>query len=261
MFEFSKIFLAVTNPGAWLLALLGIGTLLLWTRRRRAGRAILSLTVLFLLAISILPAGEGAIAVLEDRFPAARTIEPPVHGIIVLGGAVNQFLTRYRRQPALKQSAERLTEFVALARRFPRARLVYSGGSAAGFGGAKESEVARLLFAELGLDPARVAYEDESRNTYENAVFSYRLLHPRPGERWVLVTSAFHMPRAMGAFRKAGWHPLPYPVDYRTFGTAGLNPRFDLRVALNDLETALHEWVGLLAYRLLGRSDDVFPGP
>ncbi len=262
MFVFSKIVLFFADPGVWLLILLGLGAVLLWTRWQRGGRAILSTTILFVIAISTLPVGEAMLATLEDRFPTVRTIAAPVDGIIVLGGAVHQRLTGARGQPALNQHAERMTEFVALARRFPAARLAFTGGSASVFHqDLKETEVARLFFESMGLRPDRVVYEGRSRNTYENAVFTRALLRPRPGERWLLVTSAAHMPRAIGAFRKAGWDPVAYPVDYVTRGLAEIGPFFNFRAGLNNFSDALHEWLGLIAYRLLGRSNTLFPAP
>lgn len=262
MFAFSKYAQFLLMPGKWALVLLVLGAALLWTRWRRAGRIVTSATVLFLLTVSVLPVGEGMLAVLEDRFPVVTRLDPPVDGIIVLGGSVQQVISRRRGQPVLNKHAERLTEFVGLAHHFPKARLVFSGGSGDLFRqDVKETETARMFFGRIGLDPDRVIYEDRSRNTYESAVNTYRMLHPRPGERWVLVTSAAHMPRAIGVFRKAGWDPLPYPVDFGTMGVDSLDLMFDLRAALNDLNGALHEWVGLIAYRLLGRTDTLFPGP
>ena len=262
MFVFSKIGLFLIDPGVWLLILLGLGTVLLWTRWRRGGRLILSASILFICAISVLPVGEAMLATLEDRFPAPRAIAAPVDGIIVLGGAVRQRLTLARGQPALNEHAERMTEFVALARRFPTAKLAFTGGSASLFHpDMKETAVARLFFKQMGLNANRVIYESGSRNTYENAVFTRRLLRPRPGERWLLVTSATHMPRAIGAFRKAGWNPVAYPVDYRTRGFAQIGPFFNLRAGLNNFAAGLHEWLGLITYRLLGRSDALFPAP
>lgn len=262
MFVFSKTGLFFADPGVWLLALLGLGAVLLWTRWRRGGRAILSAAILFAVAISTLPVGEAMLTALEGRFPAIRAVAAPVDGIIVLGGAVQQGITSARGQPALNGHAERMTEFVALARRFPAARLAFTGGSASLFDpDMKETVVARLFFAQMGLDADRVVYESRSRNTYENAVFTRRLLRPGPGERWLLVTSAAHMPRAIGAFRKAGWDPVAYPVDYVTRGRVEIAPSFNLRAGLNSFSAALHEWLGLIAYRLLGRSDTLFPAP
>jgi len=262
MFLLSKIVLFLLMPGVWALVALALGAALLWTPWRRAGRILTSAVVLFLLTVSILPVGEGMLAALEDRFPAVAALEPPVDGIIVLGGSVQQFVSRRRGQPALNKNAERLTEFVGLAHRFPKARLVFTGGSGDPFRqDVKETEAARMFFARIGLDPERVIYEGRSRNTYESAVNTFRLLRPSAGERWVLVTSASHMPRTVGAFRKAGWDPLPYPVDFETLGTGSLDLYFNLRAALNDLHGALHEWAGLVAYRLLGRTDSLFPEP
>ncbi|MEE8333897.1 MAG: YdcF family protein [Alphaproteobacteria bacterium] len=262
MFVFSKIAVYLVDPGVWLLILLGLGTVLLWTRWRRGGRALLTLTFLLVLAVSTFPVGEAMLATLEERFPAPRAIAAPVDGIIVLGGAVRQRLTLARGQPALNEHAERMTEFVALARRFPTAKLAFTGGSASLFHpDIKETAVARLFFNQMGLDGTRVIYEGGSRNTYENAVFTRRLLRPRPGERWLLVTSATHMPRAIGAFRKAGWDPVAYPVDYQTRGLTEIGPFFNLRAGLNNFAAGLHEWLGLITYRLLGRSDTLFPKP
>ena len=65
----------------------------------------------------------------------------------------------------------------------------------------KETMVARRFFAEMGLDSGRVIYEDRSRNTFENAVYTYDLVKPAPGEKWILITSAYHMARSVGVFR------------------------------------------------------------
>lgn len=262
MFVFSKIGGFLVDPGFWLLFLLGLGTVMLWTRWQRGGRALLSATFIFALTISILPIGAGMLATLEDRFPAPRTIAPPVDGIIVLGGAVRQRLTRARGQPALNEHAERMTEFIALARRYPAAKLAFTGGSASlRYPDMKETTVARLFFKQMGLGKRRVIYESQSRNTYENAISTHRLVRPGPGERWLLVTSAAHMPRAIGVFRKAGWDPVAYPVDYATRGLADIGLFFSLRGGLDSFSAGLHEWLGLIAYRLLGRSDTLFPGP
>ena len=262
MFVLSKIALIVLNMGVWLLVLLLGGTALLWTRWRRVGRWILTGTCLFIAVPSILPIGQMMIATLEDRFPVVEEIKGPVDGIVVLGGTVQQLVTKYRRQPALTDGAERLTEFVALARRFPAAKLVFSGGSGLlTHQDVKETDTARLFFRQLGLDTTRILFEGDSRNTYENALYSYRLAKPKPDERWLLVTSAMHMPRAVGAFRKAGWTITPFPVDFHTYGPAQRSFGFNMLSGLGSLAPALREWAGLAVYRLLGRTDTLFPAP
>jgi uncharacterized SAM-binding protein YcdF (DUF218 family) len=262
MFVFSKIVLFVLNPGHWLFALLVGGTVLLWTRWRRAGRWILTITCLLIALPTVLPIGQLMIATLEDRFPVVRQLDGPVDGIVVLGGTIQQIVTRYRGQPSLTDGAERLTEFVALAKRYPSARLIFTGGSGLlGRQDIKEADTARLLFAQLGLETARIVFESESRNTYENALYSHRIARPAPGQRWILVTSAMHMPRSVGVFRKAGWNPVPYPVDFHTWGPAQRGVGFVMLSGLGSLALGLREWAALVAYRVLGRTDAIFPGP
>ena len=114
----------------------------------------------------------------------------------------------------------------------------------------------------MGVDPQRITLETRSRNTDENARFTAALVHPQSDQTWLIVTSAYHMPRAMGLFRKAGFEAIAYPVDYRTVGGRRdwrLNANLPRGLELFDL--AVHEWVGLVAYRLSGRIDSFFPGP
>lgn len=262
-FAASKLLWFVADPGNVLLILLCAGALLLGTRtRQRLGRRLVGLAALAGLAITVVPLGAWLHVPLENRFPVPARLPDRVDGVVVLGGAVDQFLTVARGQPALRAEAERMTAFAALARRYPEARLVFTGGSGRLVRqGVKETVAARLLFEELGLDVERVLFEDRSRNTYENAVYSYRLAAPQPGETWLLVTSAYHMPRAVGCFRRAGWHVVPYPVDFRTDGTYAYLPSLFFAEALVDLGLAVHEWIGLAAYRLMGRTDRLLPGP
>lgn len=264
MFVPSKIFLFLINPGFWLPVLLVAGTALLWTRWRRAGRWLLTATVALVAFVSVVPVGSLMREVLENRFAAVRTLPDNVDGIIVLGGVVNQFLTRARGQPALTDGAERMTEFVAMARRYPKARLVFTGGSGSVLRpNEKEVTVARMFFEQMGLDVSRIVFEDESRNTWENAVYTHRLMKPKKGETWVLITSAQHMPRSVGVFRKVGWELLPYPVDYTTLGP-GERYRYlgiEMIGGFEGLWQAIREWIGLTVYYMLDRTDALLPGP
>lgn len=260
MFTFSKIFLILADPGVVVPAVLSLGSILLLTRWRKAGTWLVGLSTAVILVLSVLPVGDFMIARLENRFPVVHQLPKPFDGIIVLGGTINQFMTRARGQPALSDGAERLTEFVALARAHPDARLVFTGGSGAlTRQDVKEAEAARLFFAQMGLDTKRVVFESRSRNTFENAVYTKELVKPEPGERWVLITSAMHMPRAVGTFRKAGWSTIPYPVDYRTNWPVAYSLGFHLTSGLAAFQTGLREWMGLAAYRMMGRTDELFP--
>ena len=247
----------VAPPSLLLLALLGAWW---WHRRRPAlSRGLVALCALFLAALGGLPLVHWCAAPLEQRFPSA--LQPgKVDGIVVLGGALDLEGTLDLNQPALNAAAERMTAAVALTRRYPQAKLLFSGGSGLlREHSYNESQVAQALFESLGVDPSRALYEDRSRNTWENALYSKKLANPGPGETWLLVTSAWHMPRAVGCFRKAGWIVVPYPVDY--VGNNAQLLGFDAGAQIEDLGRVEREWIGLIAYYLMGRTDALFPAP
>ncbi len=255
-FVISKVLWGLAAPGS-LLFLLLCGAFL-WHRRHPAlSRGLLGLVVLIFAAVALLPVSQLLISPLEQRFllpqPPAR-----VDGIIVLGGAIEADPTGNAEQPGLNDAAERLTSFAALARRYPDARLVYTGGSGLVRNQeTREADLASPLLQSLGVDAARTLYERDSRTTWENALYSKKLVNPKPGETWLLVTSAWHMPRAVGCFRKLGWKVVPYPVDY-----LGNGPRWATLDAIKQFRTiglAEKEWIGLVTYWLMGRSDALFP--
>ena len=259
----SILFSAVMDPAKLLLAILIAGVFLLWTRWHGAGRLLSAFAAAAFAAIAVLPIGPWFVGPLENRFPSPEPLPERIHGIVVLGGATSLATSASRNQPSLNQNAERLTAFATLARRFPDARLIYTGG----FRGLKapaitEGKVATGLLVDLGVDEQRLVVGDGARNTIGNASNALELASPKHGEVWLLITSARHMPRAIGTFRKAGWQDIiPYPVDYTTNKGARSKVRFNLRAGLNRLRAAQHEWIGLIAYRLMGASEDLSPGP
>jgi len=200
---------------------------------------------------------------LENRFPPWDAARGPPDGIVVLGGAIDPEFAAARGAPDLNEAAERITVVAELARKYPSARILYSGGNGRlAFRSGTEAQFAGALIESFGVPESRLILEDQSRNTAENAIFSLQLAMPKPGERWLLVTSAYHMPRAMGVFRKAGFAVEAYPVDYRTRGAADLLIPFDdVASGLRRTDTAAREWIGLMAYWLTGRSAELFPGP
>lgn len=260
-FALSKILWFLFKPGTVVLVGLSIGVVLLWSRWRRLGRWVVTLSVVAILVMAMVPLGTVLGLMLENRFPVVRKLPGRVHGIVVLGGVVDQLVTRARGQIAIGGAVERLTEFAALARRYPEARLVFTSGSGLLLRqDVKEADVVAPLLATLGLDPGRVIFERQSRNTFENAVMSHALVDPKPDQTWILITSAFHMPRAVGSFRAAGWRVIPYPVDFAMRGDEGLTLTFTLG-GVGGLGGVLHEWVGLAMYRLSGKTDAFFPAP
>ena len=230
---------------------------------RRAGRWLAIACLLAVLAVGDGPGGALLIAPLENRFPLPSANLAAPSGIIVLGGAIDDAISRARGQTTFDQAGERLTETVVLARRYPSARIIFTGGSNSLLGHpSSEAEEARGLFVAMGVDSQRITLETRSRNTDENARFTAAMIHPQAGQTWLIVTSAYHMPRAMGLFRKAGFDAVAYPTNfYTTGGRRDWRPQADLPHGLAMFDLAVHEWVGLIAYRLTGRIDSVFPAP
>lgn len=263
-FELSKILGFFASASNFVMTLGLIGLVLTRTRFARSGWRLAGLSLLALAVIGWSPLGNALMLPLEQRFPAweaAGGAEPS--GIVVLGGAIGPEVSAVRGTAALDEAAERLTVVAELARRYPRARILYSGGSAAlVFQTAPETDFAVPLFESFGIAHERIIVEGRSRNTVENAVFSRELAQPKPGERWLLVTSAYHMPRSIGVFRAAGFAVEAYPVDWRTRGAVDLLwPFRSVGDGIRRTDTALREWVGLLIYWSTGRSSALFPGP
>ncbi len=260
-FVVSKLLWLIFSPGNLLLILACAGVLMLWAGWRKLGRVLLSISTMSFLLVAMLPIDDWVSTPLENRFPAVTKLPDRVDGVIVLGGAELLKTTEFRGQPSVNGAAERLLRFVFLARRFPDARLAFTGGTGSLFPGKlRATDVARQVFGEIGLDTSRVLFEGESRNTFENAWILAELIKPSQSETWLLVTSAQHMPRAIGVFRKQGWKVVAYPVDYNS---DGINQRFefDLSKGLRDLNGATKEWVGLVVYYVMGRTTSLFPGP
>ena len=265
MFSLSKIFWGLFNPGNLLLlgiAVAALGSFVPWSRVRGGARGLFVLCALIMLLIAALPLGTWLILPLEQRFAAPQPMPAHVDGVVVLGGAIHLARSAALGSVQVNEHGERMIAFADLARRYPEARLIFAGGSGSLRNQEyKESDFAPELMAALGIAPARVVFERDSRNTYENALFTKRMAQPAAGEVWLLITSAFHMPRAVGVFRKTGWQIVPYPVDYLGAPDQPFELGLDFTSGLVKISQALHEWIGLAAYRMIGWSDSVFPGP
>ncbi|MCB4768424.1 YdcF family protein [Ancylobacter sp. Lp-2] len=261
-FYAAKLLWMLAVPSSALALLAGLG-LLVSLRRRRTGWWMMALGIVGLLICGLGPVGRVLAVPLENRFPSFVDDGRPIVGVVVLGGSERPDITAARGQPALTQAGERLIALADLSRRYPQARILFSGGSG-DFEkpSLSEADVVRMLLPQLGVDPARVLFEAASRNTAENAALSRDLARPAPGERWLLVTSALHMPRAIGCFEAAGFPVVAYPVDYRTAGTPQwTRPFARVSEGLEMTDAALREWIGLIAYRITGRIGVLFPGP
>ncbi len=258
-------FLAQPSSLIWLMVIVGLalGT---FARTSRLGRRLSGTGALLLVVAGLSPLPNWVILPLEQRFPALDAASLPADaftGIIVLGGAEDGRVSAGRGQLTLHEGGERIAMATVLARRLPNARIVFAGGAGAivqqvepGAGSIRD------YWIGSGIDPARIVLEDRSLNTFENAMFSARILNPKSGERWLLVTSAYHVPRATALFRRAGFEVTAFPVDYRTRDKGDAIRFFDaIPKGLRRLDDASREWVSLVVHRLTGRIDSLLPGP
>jgi uncharacterized SAM-binding protein YcdF (DUF218 family) len=259
-FPISKIVWFFASPTNFLIVLTALAAVLLFTRWKRLGRAAAAVAALGLLAIGFGPVGKLVVRPLEDRFPQTSADGRRVDGIVVLGGAIGFG----RGQVAFNEATARMTAGIEIAKRHPGARLVFTGGDGSLFegDGRAEADAAEALFRLAGIEGERLVLERRSRNTRENALFTRELIAPQPGERWLLVTSAFHMPRAVGCFRAVGLDLEAYPVDYRTEGDSrDLRPFRHMFNGLQLTDIVAKEWLGLVAYRLAGYTPELLPRP
>lgn len=261
-FYASKIFWFFAAPGNLLFLAIGAAALASFFRTPSWSFRILRWTFAVVLLLAVFPVGTFLTNTLENRFPANPPLPDTIDGVIILGGTINPSLSALRKSPQISNSVERILVGAEFARKHPRAKIIFSGGSGDPLDPeTREAHYAPPVFAQMGLEPSRIIYEDKARNTAENATFSAEIARPSVGETWVLITSAFHMPRAMGSFRQAGWKIVPYPVDFYTSPEVSLAPSFQLLKGLLSLSLPLHEYIGLTAYWLTGRTDTWFPGP
>lgn len=262
-FTLSKIFWFFAQPLNFsiLMIVLAVVALLLKWRRTAILTSACAFLVLGLGAWTSL----GALMMhpLEDRFQRPVSLPEKIDGIVVLGGGFEGGVNLARGGYELNSSGDRFVEAAILAARHPEAKVVVTGGTGnLILEGEGDGVTAPRLLTALGVATGRLMLESQSRNTYENAVFTKNMVNAKPGETWVLITSAFHMPRSVGLFRKAGFDVVPWPSDYRTSGkeSAGIS-RDNPLDSLQNMSIALREWIGLLAYWMAGRTDQLLPSP
>jgi len=264
-FSLSKILWFVTSPGSMILLAVLVSTVLLFIPRfQRLARPLLVFTVAVMMIIAVTPVGRVLFQVLENRFPMVEMTALPekIDGIIVLGGVINPVLSKSRGQLAIGSAVERITAMAELQLRYPDAKIIFSGGSGNIFNQqVKEADFVAPLLKQLGMDVSKVIFENQSRNTVENAANSIKLAGLVKGQTWIMVTSAFHVPRSMGVFRNIGWDVVPYPVDFGAAQDQTFDLGFDLTQGLNYLGTSLHEVLGLIFYKLAGKTNEFFPSP
>lgn len=258
-FSAAKIFWMAFQPSNFAAVCGVIGLLLVW-RWRRTGLTFLIISTLMLVIFGALPTSHYLMGPLENRFarPGYATAEM-VTGIIILGGTERPTLSQVRQFPILGFDAARLAGAAAVIQQLPDKPVIFTGGITSP-DGLSQADVAGDYLKSIGVNKDRLNLEHHSRNTAENATKTYAMLTPDARQHsWLLITSAFHMPRAVGAFRKAGFNVVPYPVAYQTTGFGAGAWSFDVAESLRLSDLAVHEWIGLVAYYLAGQSSTLFP--
>ena len=261
-FQLSKLIWMVIKPDFILVALVMIGTLCLFAGRLKPARRLLGTAVLAMVVITVFPLGILLLNPLEHRFATNPDLPGSVDGIIMLGGAEDNRGTQLWQQPEIKSAADRYVSFIRLMRLYPDARHVFAGGSGSPLHqDCRDANTARKVFKALGVDTAAIEFEGNSRNTYENAVNAKSLIQPEPGQVWILVTTAAHMPRSVGIFNRLNWPVIPCPVDHYTMPDKSMELSFDFSGNLYMLNMGLREWTGLAAYYITGKTNAFLPGP
>lgn len=256
MFLISKIVALLAQPLHWVIVLLAISLAARHTGKRWP-RVCQTLALALLLLTGWQPLPDVLYRHLEQRYTeiAPDADLSAYDGVIVLGGALDSgFVAQAHSQPVINEAAERMTAATALARKYPRLQMVFTGGEGEFFGtGPSEAQRAATFFSSMDIAPTRFLYESASRNTYENAVFTAKMPGLDTHKRWLLLTSAWHMPRSMATFEKAGWNVTAYPVDFRT-GNATPWTTYSLSRGPEHWNMVVREYIGIAAYKLAGRS-------
>lgn len=244
----------VINIDLFLLLLMFLGAGFLFFKKNTGGKRFLLISCAGLIFFGVVPFSIWMFESLENRFPKMTQIPTDAKGIILLGGSVDKMTSLGRGEIAYNLTAGKFIGFVQLAKKYPHLQLAFTGTKF-------ETEAAQKDFLALGLDPATVRFEQDSKDTKDNAAKTATLLNPQPDEKWVLVTSAYHMPRSVGLFRKAGFNVIPYPMDYHAPGNYEMWFFLGLQLSLEAWQASIREWLGMVMNYMMGRSDELYPSP
>ncbi len=254
----SKIVWMLLSPLALVLALFLVGIASLLVSFTRTAVFFIFTAIVIFCMLGLLPVGPDLLAGLENQYARPEKMPAKVTGIVVLGGSFETEFSQSHGFPIATQKIQRVLDGLRLAKAYPDAKLVFSGGEGSLFHqDHPESRDVQNFVKMYDLKPSQdIIFEDRSRNTLENLAFTRKIVNPKPGETWLLVTSAWHMKRALKAAQEAGWIDIvPYPTDYRTSGRmAGPEQMLNVRRNFDLADLALHEYAGLLAYDIVKKS-------
>ena len=258
-FYLSKILWLILSPFNIFIFITLFAILLYFFKLRRLSLIIFLVNFLFIALISFVPIGSYLIFKIEKEYHSYIKTPDQVDGILILGGATIPLLYNEYDQISLNDSSERLAESVFIIKKFREAKVIFSGGSRIiNRPDLDHAQVAKSFYKKVGLETNKIIFENNSRNTYENIKYSKKIANPKINEDWLLITSASHMKRALLIADKIDWKLIPYAVDFKNIKNFKLTPNFNLLENLNSFHLGIHEWLGLVSYYLMGRTDKVF---
>ena len=258
-FYLSKILWIIINPFNLILFLVFFSYFSFLIKLKLISRILNILIISLFIICGFLPTGNYLNYLLEKKFHNMNVFPNVVDGILILSGATKPSLSKEHKQVNLNSSAERLVESVMLINKYPSARIIFSGGSGSiNKNEPSHSDVAKKFYNNMNIPFSRIIYEQKSRNTYENILYSKKIAKPKKNEIWLLVTSASHLNRSIAIAEKLNWEFIPYPTDFNS------SKKFYFKISLNFLsnfnnfQKSSHEWVGIIAYYFMNRSSSIF---
>ncbi len=258
-FYLSKILWLIFNPFNIILFLVFFGFICQLIFKNIFHKLFYFFALVVFIIVAVIPTGKFMIYNLEKNFHTSTTIPIQIDGILILSGATSPRLSKEYNQIHLNGSVERLTESIQLIRKYPKAKVIFSGGSGSIYDQKlTHADVAREFFKQMGVDTSKIIFESKSRNTYENILYSKKIINPVSNENWLVVTSAFHMTRVINIGEQLNWMFIPYAVDFNSSRIFSWRLSLNLLGNINKLQLASHEWLGLITYYLMGRTSKIY---
>tara|TARA_Y100000590_G_scaffold394145_1_gene472958 strand:+ start:175 stop:954 length:780 start_codon:yes stop_codon:yes gene_type:complete len=258
MYALSKIIWFFLSPINFIIILFLISFFLKLFKYNKFSKFFLFLSFLFFLLAGIFPTGHWLLYKLETNYQSKSILPYELDGLLILGGPSSSSLTRIHNQVNFNDGGERLTESVLIIKKYKPKTIIFSGGSSDGNFENSHAYVAKIFFSQMEIDTKKIIFEYKSRNTFENIINSFKIANPNKNEKWLIITSSFHMTRAINIAKKINWNIIPYPVDFKVQNEFNsFRPSIDILNNFNSFNLASHEYIGLISYYLLGRTDKI----
>ena len=262
-YSLSSMLWSTFQPVQALVYLLLLVLILSFFNKNKFSRIINSITIILFILVILLPNGTYLLWKLENAYTIPKSFPNKIDGILILGGGINPILTYEHSQTILNEKIERIIESVKLIKQFPDAKVIYSEGAPIT---AKINitniDAVKFFYKQMGVNNKKIIFENKSRNTYENIIFSKKFINENDSNKWILLTSAYHMKRAMSVAAKLELNFIPYPVDYRLQTAYNWKLVYIVKgrtflTNLNHFQLAIHEYIGLIVYYLTKKSNKI----